>query len=84
MVTTAKTSKKKPAGRYNTVKASPTTDEIITARGDLTQSAAAELIYSTLRTWQDWEYGIRPMHPGLYELFQIKSQALRFGVGSKK
>jgi len=38
----------------------------------LSQSAAAALIYSTLRTWQDWEAGKARMHPGLFELFCIK------------
>lgn len=42
----------------------------------LSQTAAAMLIYSTLRTWQDWEAGIAKMHPGLFELFTIKSSAL--------
>ncbi len=40
----------------------------------LTQAAAAALIYSTMRTWQDWESGARRMHPGLFELFAIKVQ----------
>ena len=38
----------------------------------LSQSAAAALISSTLRTWQDWEAGKARMHPGLWELFNIK------------
>lgn len=46
----------------------------------LTQTAAAELIYSTLRTWQDWEAGERRMHPGLWRLFQI---LLKYGAGFK-
>jgi transcriptional regulator with XRE-family HTH domain len=36
----------------------------------LSQSAAAALIGSTLRTWQDWEAGKAAMHPGLWELFR--------------
>ena len=53
---------------------SPTREEIRAARADsgLTQTAAAQLIYSTLRTWQDWEAGIASMHPGLWELFEAK------------
>lgn len=39
----------------------------------LSQSAAAALIHSTLRTWQDWEAGVARMHPGLWELFCIKT-----------
>jgi putative transcriptional regulator len=45
--------------------------EIREAAG-LTQSAAAELIHSKRRTWQDWELGIAAMHPGLWELFLLK------------
>lgn len=53
----------------------PTPKEIHDARkaAGLTQPAAAELIYSTKRTWQDWEHGITPMHPALWELFIIKT-----------
>ena len=39
----------------------------------LTQTQAAHLIYSTLRTWQGWEGGSRQMHAGLWELFQQKA-----------
>lgn len=38
----------------------------------LTQKEAAHLIYSTLRTWQDWEAGKAKMHAGLWELFLLK------------
>lgn len=53
----------------------PTPAEIRAARerARLTQTAAASLIYSTLRTWQDWEAGIARMHPGLWELFRQKA-----------
>ena len=44
----------------------------------LTQSEAATLVYSTLRTWQNWESPIcspahRKMHPAIWELFLIKT-----------
>lgn len=39
----------------------------------LTQTAAAELIGSTLRTIQDWEAGKAAMHPGLWDLFQHRA-----------
>jgi DNA-binding transcriptional regulator YiaG len=54
----------------------PTEEEIRQAREDagLSQPAAAALIYSTKRTWQDWEAGIAKMHPGLWELFLLKSK----------
>ncbi len=53
---------------------SPTPEEIRAARkkSRLSQTAAAKLIYSTLRTWQDWEAGKAHMHPGLWELFRRK------------
>lgn len=52
--------------------ANPDPAEIRAARGDMSQTEAAALIYSTLRTWQDWEAGKARMHPGLWELFNIK------------
>ncbi len=39
----------------------------------LTQEAAAERIHGELRTWPDWEAGKAGMHPGLFELFLIKT-----------
>lgn len=53
---------------------SPTPTEIKKVRqaAGLTQEAAAGLIYSTRRTWQDWEAGINAMHPALWELFKLK------------
>ena len=55
----------------------PTPDEIVGERFNarLTQTEAARLIHSTLRTWQDWEAGKARMHPGLWELFIIKTRA---------
>jgi DNA (cytosine-5)-methyltransferase 1 len=52
----------------------PTPDKIKIARTDagLTQTQAADMIYSKLRSWQHWEDGDRKMHPGLFELFTIK------------
>lgn len=37
-----------------------------------TQTQAARVIYSTLRTWQKWEGGERRMHPALFELYVLK------------
>lgn len=55
---------------------SPTKEQIQQARKDagLTQVQAAELVYSTRRTFQDWEYGVSPMHPAIWELFLIKTK----------
>lgn len=55
--------------------ANPKPEQIVEARqaAGLTQPQAAALVHSTLRTWQDWEAGIARMHPGLWELFKIKT-----------
>lgn len=46
-------------------------------KAGLTQTQAAEVIHSTLRAWQNWESEDesmgRRMHPGLFELFKIKT-----------
>ncbi len=53
----------------------PDLAEIRAAReaAGLSQSSAAALVYSGLRTWQQWEVGDRRMHPGLWELFRLKT-----------
>lgn len=53
----------------------PTREQIREARqqAGLSQTAAADLIHSRLRTWQGWEWGEVAMHPGLWELFLIKT-----------
>jgi DNA-binding transcriptional regulator YiaG len=58
------------------VQMNPTPLQIREARemADLSQTAAAELIHSTLRTWQDWEAGKAKMHSGLWELFVCKTR----------
>lgn len=55
----------------------PTPSDIKAARYEagLTQTQAAELVHSKLRTWQQWEAGDREMHPGLWELFCLKIAA---------
>jgi|JI9StandDraft_1071089.scaffolds.fasta_scaffold06362_12 DNA-binding transcriptional regulator YiaG len=52
----------------------PTPEEIRDARSRIghSQKAAADMIHATERAWQEWEAGNRRMHPGLWELFQIK------------
>jgi DNA-binding transcriptional regulator YiaG len=54
----------------------PNPEQIKEARlkAGLSQTAAAELIYSTYRTWQDWEAGKAKMHEGLWELFLLKTK----------
>ena len=53
----------------------PTPQQIKAAReaAGLTQTAAAKTASSALRTWQQWEAGDRQMHPGLWELFLLKT-----------
>jgi putative transcriptional regulator len=65
------------APKGGTVRPNPDPADIRAARekAGLTQTEAGALIYSTLRTWQDWEGGQRRMHPGLMELFEIKVKA---------
>ena len=57
------------------LRANPTPAEVLAAReaAGLSQTAAAVLVYSALRSWQQWEAGDRRMHPGLWELFRIKA-----------
>lgn len=43
-------------------------------RNDLTQTRAAMLVCAKLRTWQDWESGTARMHPGLWQLFLLKTR----------
>lgn len=56
--------------------ANPEPAEIRAAReiAGLTQSQAADLVYTTLSGWQRWEQGERRMHPGLWELFLLKTE----------
>ena len=54
----------------------PTPADIRAARelAGLTQTAAANLLYTTCRSWQQWEAGDRRMHPAMWELFEIKAK----------
>ncbi|AXM15598.1 XRE family transcriptional regulator [Xanthomonas oryzae pv. oryzae] len=51
--------------------------EISRARGaaGLTQTEAAALVHSNIRSWQKWELGERRMHPAFWELFRLKLAA---------
>lgn len=40
----------------------------------LTQEQAAELVWSTLRTWQNWEAGINKMHPAIWWAWKEKAR----------
>lgn len=61
----------------------PTPEQVVAARLQLglTQAQAAALVRSPARTWMAWESpegtkDQRYMHPGLWELFRIKSLIL--------
>ena len=66
--------------RVKSPASNPHPDEIVGMRinAGLTQQQAAALVHSTARTWQNWESDLnstenRRMHPGLWELFLIKT-----------
>jgi DNA-binding transcriptional regulator YiaG len=53
----------------------PEPDDIRSARmaAGLTQTEASDMVHASLRAWQQWEAGDRKMHPGLFELFNLKT-----------
>jgi putative transcriptional regulator len=53
----------------------PSAEEIFALRSalGLTQAASAELVCYTLRAWQFCEAGQRKMHPGIWQLFGLKT-----------
>jgi DNA-binding transcriptional regulator YiaG len=55
--------------------ANPSREDILAAReaAGLTQTEAGMMVKSSLRAWQQWESGDRRMHPGLWELFLIRT-----------
>ena len=73
-----KTSEMKPETQPATWP-SPSPVEIKEARvaAGLTQTEAAALVLSKMRSWQNWESGVREMHPAVWELFQIKVADLK-------
>ncbi len=58
---------------------SPTAKQIASARekAGLSRIQAAELIYKSVRTWEKWEMGERPMDAAFFELFQIKADLIK-------
>ncbi|OHE80703.1 MAG: hypothetical protein A2X76_01500 [Lysobacterales bacterium GWF1_69_6] len=66
-------------GRRLSLAANPTPEAVRQARerAKLTEADAAQLVYATDRVWQQWETGERRMHPGLFELFQLKTTEVR-------
>lgn len=58
----------------------PSPEDVRAAReaAGLTQTQAAALVHASTRNWQQWEQAeganVRRMHPGLWELFRIKTK----------
>ena len=65
---------------------SPSPKVILKARkaAGLTQKAAAEKCLSALRSWQDWEYGKRRMHPAIWQVFQNATASDQAAAGAKR
>ncbi|MFA6904414.1 MAG: helix-turn-helix domain-containing protein [Gallionellaceae bacterium] len=61
--------------RQRNLARNPTPEEIRQAReaAGLTQTAAAAILHTTCRTFQQWEAGDRRMHPAFWELFIAKT-----------
>ncbi|HEX8883153.1 MAG TPA: hypothetical protein VF797_01535 [Noviherbaspirillum sp.] len=61
---------------------SPTAQEVrdLRAQANLTQTEAAAMVGASLRTWQQWEATDGKMHPGLWDLFQMRVGGLTGNV----
>ena len=59
---------------YSRKAPAPKPEEIVALRyrHGLNQSDFGKLLYAGIRSVQNWESGERDMHPGLWELAQIK------------
>lgn len=55
---------------------SPDPAAIVAARAEacLTQQLCANIVYTGIRRWQDWEAGAARMPPATWELFLLKSR----------
>lgn len=64
--------KSNPTRRGRTPGRNPTPDEIRALRESLglSQTEAAEIAFSTLRSWQNWEAGAARMHPAIWMWFR--------------
>ena len=63
-----------PSRGLKSPSSNPAPDAIKEIRSEIgiSQTAAAALVHTTCRTWQQWEAGDRRMHPAFWELFNIK------------
>ncbi|QXW20370.1 XRE family transcriptional regulator (plasmid) [Comamonas aquatica] len=64
----------------------PSPSQIIAVREGmgLTQSEAASLVHSVLRSWQQWEAGDRKMKPAVWELFCLKCGVMQLAKVHKR
>lgn len=46
----------------------------------ISQQQSANLLHTTIRTWQRWEYGTTPMPLMAWELYAIKCEMIRNGT----
>jgi DNA (cytosine-5)-methyltransferase 1 len=46
-------------------------------KAGLSQTAAAQLIWSHLRSWQDWESGNRRMMPAVWFAFLVRAKMFK-------
>jgi DNA (cytosine-5)-methyltransferase 1 len=65
------------ARAYPVAPPSPAEVRAARAAAGITQTEAAELVHSALRSWQQWEAepgtaDHRRMHPAIWELFRLK------------
>ena len=59
--------------RTNNIAPTPQEIKVVRRQTRLTQTEAGRVIYVSLRTRQNWEYGVRPMPLASWELFKIKT-----------
>ncbi len=59
----------------------PRPEEIVRVREKAghTQRQAADTIHGSEGAWRNWEQGLRPMHPGLFELYKLKTGQSELG-----
>lgn len=49
----------------------------------MTQTEAAQIVYCTLRTWQNYESGNKAVPMAIYELFLLKTRLAVLSRGTK-
>jgi putative transcriptional regulator len=59
--------------RHPAQRPDPATIEAARKAQRMTRKQAADVVYGTEAAWKSWEQGDRPMHAGLWELFNIKT-----------